>query len=474
MSRDGSLSSFPASVDQLAIKWPIGGDRINGQAADTRNDLERAGQWNHMFDACLNLEKFLQKISAGGGILSYSETGGIVQGPNLILAYELQTLPASGSQSAWIYTLTTPEIFGPNPFADWRFNISPSVYVNIVPSAYVKPAAANQGALSDFDYRPELLNVYQPHISIYPVSGRVYKLKVSCQAMHRSSQLIGELSENCGRPSTTDNLGSSWLRSGEYPAMGIGNTTYTVGGLGNLLYLCSEGDYNNSNSSTWDGNWGLALSSGMGNSNDQQVIFSPYSWKGDGVDVGDYMARTMLALRVSGDPNYVGGNMNMYAVVFGDEAMPGTNRPTIGRLVKFVNSYIFGINPADNLSLTAAAPASSVVSLGTFPLHLVNNDSLPSLKYRFKVQGTTISVEEAQNGVTYSTVLSVTDTTHTAGTVGMMVLPMNGTGTGERCRRLVFFSSLLYQVLSGESPCDVKAKILYSLVGPAGPTTQTL
>lgn len=474
MPRDGSLSTYPNAVDQLAIKWPIGNDRINGQTASTRNDLERSGHWNHMFDACLQMEKYLQKISAGGAVVTYNSSGAIVQGPNLVLAYELRTLPASGSQTEWVYTLNTPAIFGPTPFTDWRFTIAPSVYVNVVGPSYLRPAAGSMSAFSDNDYRPELLSVYQPHVLVEPVSGRVFKLRIRTHQMHPKSQLIGECLETCQRPTTTDVLGSSWLRAGDYDAMGIGNQTFGVGGAGTLLYLSSEGKYTDPNTTWWEENWGVAFPSSMGVSNDQQVIFRPFTWKGDGVEVGDYMSRVMLALRVSGDWGYTGGNMNMYAVVFGDEQMTSANLPTIGRLVKFTNNYLFDINVYDSFSLTAAAAAASVTGLGTFPLRFASDHSLPNLKYRFRVQGSTLTVAEAPDGVTYTTLLSVTDSTHTSGSVGMFALPMRGTGTNEKCRRTMFFDYLLYQVLSGESPCDVKANILYSLIGPVSPITQSL
>lgn len=474
MPRDGSLSTYPVSLDQLAIKWPIGNDRINGQASSTRNDLERAVHWNHMFDACLNLEKYMQKVSAGGGIITYTATGGVLQGQNIILTYESRTLPASGSQTEWTYTLTTPDIFGDTPFNDWRFNISPCIYVDVLPAQYLRPVRGLQGAFSDYDYRPELLSVYQPHVLVEPVSGRVFKLKVKTHQMHSRSQLIGELLETGQRPTTTDQLGASWLRSGSYPAMGIGNTSFTVGAPGNLFYLSSEGEYGNPNSNTWQENWGLAFPSTMGTSQDQQVIFSPYTWKGDGVDTGDYMQRACLVLRFSGDWGNTAGNLNFYAVVIGDETMGALNRPTTGRLMKFVNNYMFDINVYDSFALTAAVANSSASSLGTFPLKLSLNHNLPNLRYRFRAQGTTLTVDEAEDGQNYTNLLSVTDSSHSSGTVGVLSLPMRGTGSGEKCRRLMYFNYLNFQVLSGESPCNMRANLLYSLVGPPNPTTQTL
>lgn len=472
MARDGSLSNFPGAADQFPILWDIGQDRIHGTDAGTRQDLERASQWNMMFDACLNIERYAQKLF-GTGFHSYNATGGVIHAQNLILSWNSITVPASSTANS-SYRFTVPDCFGSNPFNDWRFTVSVNTYVNVIPSTYLKPAAANQGAQADGDYRPEILSTYQPITFIQPVSGRVFDVLVYQLKMHTDSQQIGQLIETCQRPATTDVLGSRWSKNGSHTAMGIGSPAQSVGSVGTHLYLCSEGEYGSTDPSFWQPNAGFAFPTSMGISNDQECIFSPYGWVGSGVDVGDKMFRALFALRVSGDWISTTNLLNFYAVVLGDEGMPSSNRPTVGRLVKAKNLYMWNINPFDSYLLTAADPSSSITQLGTFSLKTSNDDGFPNLRYRFTVQGSSLTVEEATDGSTYSTVLTVGDAELTAGSPGMFVFPMQGTGSLEKCKRLMFFNYLSYRVLSGESPCDIHFNLLYSLVGRNPITTQSL
>lgn len=466
-NRDGSLSSFPSSADDFVIKWPLDNDRILG-SGQGRNDLQRSDHWNHMFDACLNLEKHTQN-QVGGGIVTYAATGGAIGGRIMLLSYQQLTLPGS-SHTSWQYNLQVPAIFGSEPFLDWRFNLQPTVYIDLLPSNLLNPAAIGLGVRADGDYRPELTTVQHPHVRIEPTGGRNFKLHIGTHAMHPDSQQIGTLEENCQRPGPTEQLGSKWQRYGNYPAFGIGSQGPNPLNQGSLMYFSSEGDYGSTNNSFWNPNWGVAYATTVGMSADQRVTFAPHSWQGDGLEVGDYMCRALIGLRVSGNFD---GSLDMYAVAIGDEALPSNGKLTTGRVLKFTNVNIHGITQADSAGIVASS-GGSITSLGTFPLKTIIQNNLPNLRYTFSVSGTAITVREATDGVSYSTVFSTTDSDHTQGITGIFSLPMIGTGSGEKCRRLVFFKYFLFETLSGESPCNLRANILYSIVGPSNPDTQEL
>lgn len=111
--RDGSLSSFPSSVDTFTILNPL--------------DLELANHFNKLFDSCIKLEEYLfgrvgNKIQSVYGKLQGGTT--IPASATLTSYYETtQDVPTTGLE----FTVPIPAEFGTDPLLDPRFGVMWSV-----------------------------------------------------------------------------------------------------------------------------------------------------------------------------------------------------------------------------------------------------------------------------------------------------------------------------------------------------------
>lgn len=122
--RDGSLSTFPTTVDNFTLAVPIG---ANGVVVP--ESLEISSNVNKLFDAALNIEKYLLSIANIPlvGILP------VVSGSVITASYArrliFQQIKQSVSLTSWAsggitLNLTVPtSAFGSNPFADPSFAV---------------------------------------------------------------------------------------------------------------------------------------------------------------------------------------------------------------------------------------------------------------------------------------------------------------------------------------------------------------
>ena len=195
--RTGSLSSFPTSVDQFAIKKPIDPQKsLNQQNIEA---LEKASHMNHMFDAMYKIESHILGGSGGIGasVVTRWATGATgsssdVYGSNLKMAYSTLSISMTGNTA--VVTGLVPTAFGSNPFYAKGFAMSHNFYLNnTAVSGGMYANNKNWGQNGAFN---EMMKFHQFFTFVRPLtgsSGRQFEVMVKNFPFHSTSEQISSV-----------------------------------------------------------------------------------------------------------------------------------------------------------------------------------------------------------------------------------------------------------------------------------------
>jgi hypothetical protein len=478
-------------VDDFEIAFPFMNDRIHGQQQGTRNDLERSGHFNHMMDAALNLERYMQNM-VGGSVQGRSsrawtnaDDGGgyVLAGANLLMAYASYTQPLTGDLNTTPIRVrfTVPDLFGATPFADFRFSVSPNLYLSFPGYTTVQGVAATD---QPERYMDTLLKYPQLFASIQPVSGSPRAFDVvltNAQVGRYGLALDGKFSEGCSRPSIQYNLNPGWVQDVAYVtsstvASSWMNQPYTGTPFGfgesnwpnppvDYLWISSAGHYGDQASTNYGPNSGRAYPQPLVASASHQMIFEYYSIYDNG-GLYFYVGRFGPCLRMSGPMTSASG----YMMLLGDQWMLTDDWNTVreGRLIKFhgVDMTVAGTSLR---SFKQDFP-SNVTVLASFDAPCTQWSG-QNCMYSFGCTGTTINIRRSLDGGAWTTVASVTDATGPSnGYMGFTAFPHNklelmGFFNNHTNASFAMFKNISCQVLSGETTAQAQIQLLYSMVG---------
>lgn len=445
--RDGSLSTFPDSVDQFLYKNP--GDR------------ELSSHFNHYFDAALNLENYLLG-SLGGSLESlYSEehSGTIIENENLLLSYVTVTGSLSGAITTVNFDLTVPARFGSTPFDDWRFSIGHSVYLNI--GSTVKGLWANRdwgqnGSLN------QMINLPQLFTSFKPTGGRNYRATVNLIKFGTGGADPNTFYDSFERGGTSEQQspGADWVEEENGRGFTVKTRNHSTGGQGNqswCLWVSPERGGNPGGGWIYPSNFPV--------SNDMEVEYDIYDWGFTGVDSGEYYSLAGPMVRMSGTVT----NASFYGVIMGHGTAAGHAQLVkvsgVNLMENYPTTYAESQRPRPDSTNpnTLAGTAGTVTVLASGFTVQKSAGHATTAKYRLRAEGTTISFTENFNGGGWTSLASVTDSTLTSGKMGLWVKSLNGATD-----RIYALRNVYCRILDQTALLSVRLNILYALIGETG------
>lgn len=443
--RDGSLSSFPASVDSFPVLSP--------------GDTELSSHFNRYFDACFTLEDYLLGTIGGSLASKYSSEYGseTISGGNLLLSYASSTTTISGAVSSIVFNLTVPAQFGSSPFDDWRFSMGHTVYLDS--SSDISGMWANRdwgqgGPLSQMFNWPQFFTV------IRPTGGRNYTATVNVIKFGAGGWGSSELYDSFTRTGNAEqqDAGPDWYEQETGRAFTVKKRNFSSGGQGNqawCLHVSSERGGNPGGGWIYPRNFPDAA--------DMEVEFDTYDWEFSGVGSGKYYNLAGVMLRTSGDIT----SAAFYGLVLGHATAQGSAQIVKVSGVNLLENYPTNVSennrpaPDATHATTLAGTAGTVTSLvsGFAIRHSPTGGSTTSL-YRFRAEGTTISLKENYNGGGWTTLASVTDATLTSGKMGFWTKSLNGATD-----RIYCFKDVYCRILDTTALMSVKLNLIYALIG---------
>lgn len=474
--RDGSLSSYPTSADDFEIVWPFGQDRILGTGAG-RDDLEQAVHFNKLADGALNLEKAIQNRVAGH-VRTYENraAGGTLSTPStLLLSTAFYTLPVSGTGLPWYeFTLDIPSQFGANPLYNWRFSITPTVYLSTGQAA---SSVRGVGQLADYEMSfVEPLNTY-PHLCtmIMPVTGQATKYKLcikalalSDQATSLSSNTFSDFQSVNARAMESQNLGPGWIQYGDDNAAAIAAYSNTDTAPGSLLALSSQGTILGASTRSVQGNYGVMYPAVFPATADHEIRFRPYKFFLAASETSGVSNRVGFYVRGSG--NEV--SPSFYCLTIGEQTTLAGSLPGTGFLYRVRNYDAFDTD-VEYTSGILSTVTTSASFLGSCPLHFQSEPGSGNVLYSLRATGDVIDVRESvNNGSSWTTLLTFTDSSAqklTSGVMGAVVFPLmcrgdllNRTPTNSR---ITYFDRISGIVNSTGVLANFKVRTLFCLQG---------
>lgn len=404
--RDGSLSTFPHAVDTFT--------------AVSSGSLELAIHFNHLFDACLNVEKFLVG-SIGGPVQSrYSAEyrGDIAAGENLLVGGDVFVEYASGSVT---FTGEVPGIFGAEPFDSPGFCMLVSPYYRREEDVF----GFGRNLPSGGETWNMLIRTPVVYTSVEPVSGSTYRLHAIVQNFMETTP--GMFTDNFNRPDSFS-LGPYWMESELKPgSIRIGSHRSSD------RNRCTIWSRERTDPQTPQaGGW--AIPAVMTPSTDHFVQFK-YVERVNDAGPSD-TSRAGMMIRATGAPT----SGSCYAFIIGWDG-----NGTSARLMKFLNQDFI----TNNIAVTGVTLASGI-SVST------NN------YYRLEAEGTTIRLKHSTDGNNWTLVTSVTDTSLTSGRPGLVGIKRTGNGT---MRGFLVIDDFGAGYISPPS-YELRVRVLYVKVGP--------
>lgn len=443
-NRDGSTSTFPTAADDFAIAFPFQQDRINGTATAVRNDLERPGFLNHLGDACIRMQQYLQNRvgrslegrSSAGWRDAYDDGGDVISAPDLRLAVHTFSLPLTGNIVANPVTtrITMPDLFGAAPVQDFHTGIIPSVELRLLGYTDLQGVAVTEPAYRRFS---TLLSWPQLNLTVMPVSGQPRQLDVTVSNTNVSpagSLLDRSFIERCVRPSGQFDLQPGWAETvtsvsttvtgtlstplaGE--PFGFGSTNWPTVPT-NLLFI-SSGRYGNDDEATYGPGAGFAfpqIYSGL-DMTDQNVAFEYYGFQSDTFLSGTYLSRSGVMLRSSGTVDA----FSAYVLLINE--VPWTLGASAAdvRTGKILKVQDVDLRKLGFYRRTAAQDfPSEVTVLTTFDMPCTMYSGQTCL-YSFGCTGTDISVQASFGGGAWSEIATASDSDLTEGQPGLVAMP---------------------------------------------------
>lgn len=454
--RTGALSTFPDSLDQFAIKRPFGGGDPNSK--------ELASHFNHYFDAAIKLEEWAME-NLGGPVQTRNPDGystALVTDADCRIATVSVTVPLSGDVTK--YAMTVPDFLGSDPFNDVRFSVG--VSARLVPD----DVGAVAGIWANNDWGgtgPLNLMMRWPQIyaMVEPVSGRNFNLVLAAKGMAAGFEPVfanEEFSDTFDRSTfPTKNgvnlgaykdLGPTWSLSNKNGSpYAVVVERLGLSGTKNSLALVSE-----------EGSvqcYGLASPAGFGESNDQEIEFELHDFNGIGLDDE---SRSSVGFVVRS--NLSQGGLNGYAVLIGNEDYD-TGSFTGWQKAQLVLLTGFNTSTAVRGAIDIVGADATCIALTASGYTLKLNEAGTAYKYKLKVAGSTITLEESVAGGPWSVVLTATDgsSTYTRGRPAAFSKARTGVEL-----RAHYFTGVAMRGLDPLTRLSVKANLLYARTGVDG------
>lgn len=482
--RDGSLSSFPTSLDNFDITWPFGQDRINGTGAG-RDDLEQAEHFNHLFDGALQTEKYIQNRVAGS-IKAYgtrTEGGALSPTGALQMSVALYTLPVTGTGSPWYeYTLDIPTQFGSNPMYNWRFSIVPSVYLSTGQTASSIQGVATNTELR-YSYLGALNSMPQLITMVMPATGQPTKYKLCIKplalgenTLSLSGKSFSDFQSADARESATQNLGPGWITAGDDNAMAVAHYDLVSNSPGSLLALSSQGSIlGGTMAQSTVGNAGIGVPATIPSTADHEVRFRPFEYSNAQRETSGVLNRVGFFVRWNGDSE----TPSFYCLTIGEQTMPTTGIPGTGFLYRVRNFDTFSTDVEYTAGILSSVTSSASL-LGSMPIHWYSESGYTDVLYSLDATGDVIRVREStNNGGSWTTKLSITDSSAqklTSGRAGCVAFPLKRTdllGKNNRNSRISAFDRISILVNSTEVISNFMVRTLFCLQGVPNTAAET-
>lgn len=495
-NRDGSLSSFPSSLDDFVIKFPYNNDRINGTSA-SRNDLERAIHFNHMFDACYKLQRELRVVGGADLFLPWSYTEGAsslplrdegFSGTDIVLSYATETKTLSGitdeAADSWEFTFQTPEIFGNDPFLDHEFAVHVDTVLNIKPdhnnlyrwpdlvrSIFGLPADFHSSNFGKNHMIQQMLEGPNLYCTTYPVSGRYFKVFVENKPMNTNEDVrMARFYDDGARPAFTTDLGSKWANlfdpnwyngSGRTTAFGSAffpGITSSVTPLvdTDMIWLSSEnaGVYELS-SALSEPKYGFFVPTYITGASSMSISALNYWQLYNNINGTTYYNGVGLAVRMTASP--LANTVSFYGLLLGEYTNPN-------QTVRLIRVNNLPINTVFNQTTAIHSQTATISSLGTFTTSNIIVGTLT-----LGATGDTIWVTEKVGMGAPTLKLSVTDSSASKlryGKPGIFALAMRSTTPpSQQPARYNFFKNIEAKILDDERVGDLTFKFVYAKVG---------
>lgn len=510
--RSGLTSVFPGSLDQFVIKtaFSSGGTQLP-------TAMIKDSHWNHYFDACFNIERYLYG-RLGGPIYGVTSTSSSLMGTDVIFSTETYSVTISGSSA--VISATVPAIFGSSPFADNGFAIKHSTYFVAAASG----GAMVQGVWANNNYSaPEPFNkaIIQPQFftSFAPTTGRNYQITVYRKDYRPYSyyQSLTDLFYTAGDGDHWNydfNFNANDNGQWDIVSYQTGHTIATNRTAAPILQINYTGNttsaeflYTNitpwiDKSYTYGGNWGLMqLQSGVSNtggggylvanldpSPDGEVIFQSiytyHSYTGKlclchtqttPTTTAQYVGRFGPCVRFQGSLT----NASFYGIAFGDyygAGNPNTDDTAHNwiRIIKAVNVPLWHSKLDDNsLSNDHTSTSWSSSTLGGTLTELATYDMTSYVAagasyFKLSVQGNTISVSISHDGSAWTSIYSAVDGSSPitgAGQHGFFVRGQNS-NTGMSRGMLIGPNVQIRNIVASVDNYPVQVKVLYAKVTP--------
>lgn len=439
--RDGSLSSFPTSVDQFQIKTPF---------PSPPSDLERASHFNHYFDASLQLQR-ASRFGISGPVL-----GGLSGSPaltkDLLLGSVVVSRQVPAGAATVVATGSVPLGFGPSPFQDPAFAVG--ITSTVVPEGLPAHPVA-EGLDTPVGLYNDLADLPQVVTSFKPTGSHTFELhhRILSPVSESMGGTSSGFSDDFVRPNSPS-LGTRWVEYERKSSYGdIASRSFEI--VGNSLRI--QRHYRSGD--RWYGGGGFAFPSSHSNpSTDHSLEFR--------------------LLEVTTPPNR---NKLMLgpAVRFRFRETPPTLRPY--ERIYSVSGYVFALSVSSssymaqlvrldgvNLSpkeIPSTADWSGSYSLLGSPVTLpVSAMSSPDgLRLKMEADGPNIVVSQSLNGgVSWTTVASAVDATYLTGRVGFCTSPAP---SGSSATWRVHVGDAHIQTQSDLSNFTVRSEVLMAKVG---------
>lgn len=414
MDRDGSLSSFPGSLDQFKIKKSYNKDiALNLQHEDA---LERAAHFNHMFDAVYKIQQHLYR-KIGYPLVTRNSTA---TGDQIArFEYASMTIPVSGTSATASGSLPSGMSFYSN-----TFSVGHNVYCGFPGGSSLTEGIWANHNWGNFGPSNDMMAWAQYFVSIAPLSSSTFNLTVTKLPIHGTgSGSTGSFVDTfqIAQGSTIPIYNRpGWKFSGYLNAITISREQWApYSGILNYvpqIKLVSGAQFPNQRS----GGWAYPL--GLPDFTDASITFSAlYTASYPIVDAGYVFSRGGVMLRATGAVS----GATFYCISFGDvknnEGAVASNRRLYGRILKVENANLIVGLVGDASGYSWGASGGTVTDLGSAFFYFGDTTK----RYRFKVVGSDLTVESASSPFTsWSTLYGpFTDTVSplVSGKVGLFV-----------------------------------------------------
>lgn len=342
--RDGSLSSFPASIDHFVIKKPFDANKSLSQ--QEQHALEQASHFNHMFDSIVNMETYMLTGSGGaGGSIVTRWSSGIsgsdqdAYGENLKLGYTTLAISLTGNTIS--VTSLVPSTFGESPFDKKGFAIAHNLYVS-------NPNGndATEGIWSNTTWGEngpfnETIKWFQLYTMIRPVTGSIFEVTLTNLPIHSTSNTIDSTFVEGNSIPSNQQWQEFWLRSG-WTGTGLRGLVSQNGGVPGSTFW--RGYCESSN----DSRYGWAWPTMLGVLTDSHVEWGEIHARFGTPETSDECyTRIGPMVRASGPID----NASFYCVAIGDiptnAGALSLDKGKYGRIIKVTGANLSNQGPAN-------------------------------------------------------------------------------------------------------------------------------